>query len=150
MIPLLVLIRPFKASWLGLAAGGRNESHSGPSCRSGRADPGPDVYRTVRIYNAYDNLDLHPLFRCTNDVQFYVRLRSRSNFGAASDWYIQTPYNYHRALVWTAVMTTLSHLDPVFSNVFAIEAVNEPIADATKTPGYGDCMLRVPSLVTLF
>ncbi|KAI0091624.1 glycoside hydrolase family 5 protein [Irpex rosettiformis] len=58
--------------------------------------------------------------RCTQDVEFY------------------TDYNYHRALVWTAVMTTISHLDPSFDSVFAIEAVNEPIMDATKTPGYGD------------
>ncbi|KAI0332704.1 glycoside hydrolase family 5 protein [Cubamyces sp. BRFM 1775] len=57
---------------------------------------------------------------CTSDVEFY------------------TEYNYHRALVWTAVMTALSHLDPSFSSVFAIEAVNEPIMDATQTPGYGD------------
>ncbi|KIK98196.1 glycoside hydrolase family 5 protein [Paxillus rubicundulus Ve08.2h10] len=57
---------------------------------------------------------------CTNDVQFY------------------TPYNYHRALVWTAVMTALTHLDPTFGSVFAIEAVNEPIMDASQTPGYGD------------
>ncbi|KAK0184955.1 glycoside hydrolase family 5 protein [Armillaria mellea] len=49
-----------------------------------------------------------------------------------------TEYNYHRALVWTAVMTALSHLDPDFSNVFAIEAANEPTRDATQTPGYGD------------
>ncbi|KAG2072418.1 glycoside hydrolase family 5 protein [Suillus decipiens] len=56
---------------------------------------------------------------CTTDVQFY------------------TPYNYGRALVWTAVMTTLSHLDPNFANVFAIEAANEPINDANQTPGYG-------------
>jgi hypothetical protein len=52
---------------------------------------------------------------------------------------IQTTYNYGRALVWTAVMTTLSHLDPYFSNVFSIEAANEPITDATQTPGYGTC-----------
>ncbi|KAH7918458.1 glycoside hydrolase family 5 protein [Leucogyrophana mollusca] len=56
---------------------------------------------------------------CTDDVQFY------------------TPYNYHRALVWTAVMTTLSHLDSDFGSVFAIEAVNEPIMDADETPDYG-------------
>ncbi|KAF9234083.1 glycoside hydrolase family 5 protein [Melanogaster broomeanus] len=58
---------------------------------------------------------------CTTDVQFY------------------TPHNYARALVWTAVMTTLAHLDPCFGSVFAIEAINEPIMDASKTPGYGDC-----------
>ncbi|KAI0741797.1 glycoside hydrolase family 5 protein [Daedaleopsis nitida] len=58
--------------------------------------------------------------RCTNDVQFY------------------TPYNYERALTWTAVMTAIAHLDPDFGSVFAIEAVNEPIMDASQTPGYGD------------
>ncbi|KAI6118424.1 glycoside hydrolase family 5 protein [Pisolithus sp. B1] len=63
--------------------------------------------------------------QCTNDVQFY------------------TPHNYHRALVWTAVMTTLSHLDPQFSSVFAIEAVNEPIRDASQTPGYGDFQIKL-------
>ncbi|KAF8238144.1 glycoside hydrolase family 5 protein [Tricholoma matsutake] len=57
--------------------------------------------------------------RCTSDVQFY------------------TDANFHRALVWTAVMTALTHLDPAFSNVVAIEAVNEPIMNATLTPGYG-------------
>ncbi|KIP07427.1 glycoside hydrolase family 5 protein [Phlebiopsis gigantea 11061_1 CR5-6] len=57
--------------------------------------------------------------RCTSDVEFY------------------TEYNYHRALVWTAVMTTLAHLDPNFGSVFSIEAVNEPIMDASQTPGYG-------------
>ncbi|OCH93675.1 glycoside hydrolase family 5 protein [Obba rivulosa] len=57
---------------------------------------------------------------CTTDVEFY------------------TDYNYHRALVWTAVMTSLAHLDPNFGSVFAIEAVNEPIMDAAQTPGYGD------------
>jgi len=43
-------------------------------------------------------------------------------------------------------MTTLSHLDPNFGSVFAIEAVNEPIVDATQTPGYGTCMYY-PSLL---
>ncbi|KAI0753516.1 glycoside hydrolase superfamily [Daedaleopsis nitida] len=58
--------------------------------------------------------------RCTDDVQFY------------------TPYNYQRALVWTAVMTAISHLDPDFESVSSIQAVNEPIMDASQTPGYGD------------
>ncbi|KAF8270697.1 glycoside hydrolase superfamily [Lactarius quietus] len=58
---------------------------------------------------------------CTNNVQFY------------------TDYNYGRALTWTSVMTFLSHLHPHFESVFAIEAVNEPIMNATQTPGYGDC-----------
>ncbi|KAF8909279.1 glycoside hydrolase family 5 protein [Gymnopilus junonius] len=57
--------------------------------------------------------------RCTNDVEFY------------------TPYNYHRALIWTAVMTALSHLDPDFGSVAAIEAMNEPIMNANQTPGLG-------------
>ncbi|KAF7317835.1 Glycoside hydrolase family 5 protein [Mycena kentingensis (nom. inval.)] len=65
-----------------------------------------------------------------------------------------TPHNYHRALVWTSVMTTLVHLDPSFTNAVAIQAAsfssylssprlhtpqaNEPIMDASQTPGYGD------------
>ncbi|KAH0836816.1 glycoside hydrolase family 5 protein [Lanmaoa asiatica] len=61
---------------------------------------------------------------CTTDVQFY------------------TPYNYHRALIWTAVMTSLAHLDPNFGSVFAIEAVNEPIMDATQTPDYGEFQIN--------
>ena len=36
-------------------------------------------------------------------------------------------------------MTFLSHLHPNFQSVFAIEAVNEPIQNATMTPGYGEC-----------
>lgn len=56
-----------------------------------------------------------------------------------ADWMVQTPYNYHRALVWTAVMTALSHLDPNFSTVVGIEAMNEPITNAAQTPGLGEC-----------
>ncbi|KLO07159.1 glycoside hydrolase family 5 protein [Schizopora paradoxa] len=66
---------------------------------------------------------------CTSDVEFY------------------TEANYHRALVWTAVMTGLSHLDPDFGSVFAIEAVNEPIMDATQTPGYGDFQVNFVKVV---
>ncbi|KAF9529005.1 glycoside hydrolase family 5 protein [Crepidotus variabilis] len=58
--------------------------------------------------------------KCTTDVQFY------------------TDYNYHRALVWTAVMTALSHLHPEFSSVVSIQAINEPIMDATQTPSLGN------------
>lgn len=36
-------------------------------------------------------------------------------------------------------MTAISHLDPDFESVFAIEAVNEPLMDASQTPGYGEC-----------
>ena len=79
--------------------------------------------------------------QCTTNVQFYVR---PSNFVVTRVLCMltlsQTPYNYQRALVWTAVMTAVSHLDPDFGAVFSIQAVNEPIMDATLTPGYGDCM----------
>ncbi|GLB41592.1 putative glycosyl hydrolase 5 (cellulase A) family protein [Lyophyllum shimeji] len=57
---------------------------------------------------------------CTSDVQFY------------------TPFNYHRALVWSAVMTVLSHVDPAFDHVVTIEAANQPLRNANLTPGYGD------------
>lgn len=36
-------------------------------------------------------------------------------------------------------MTALSHLDPSFSTVAGIEAVNEPIMNASLTPGLGEC-----------
>ena len=57
----------------------------------------------------------------------------------------QSPPNYYRALQWAAVMTYITHIDPAFSSVFGIEAVNEPIMDPTKTPGYGDCEFALPS-----
>lgn len=40
-------------------------------------------------------------------------------------------------------MTGLAHLDPMFKGAVSIQAVNEPIMDATLTPGYGEC--TVPS-----
>ncbi|KAF8584224.1 glycoside hydrolase family 5 protein [Ramaria rubella] len=57
---------------------------------------------------------------CTPNVEFY------------------TPPNYFRALQWAAVTTFITHIDPAFSLVFGIEAVNEPLSDSTMTPGYGD------------
>lgn len=36
-------------------------------------------------------------------------------------------------------MTALSHLDPNFRTVAGIEAINEPIMDASQTPGLGEC-----------
>ncbi len=36
-------------------------------------------------------------------------------------------------------MTALSHLDSNFDSVAAIEAMNEPIMDASQTPGLGGC-----------
>lgn len=36
-------------------------------------------------------------------------------------------------------MTALSHLDPDFGSVAAIEAMNEPIMNADQTPGLGGC-----------
>ena len=36
-------------------------------------------------------------------------------------------------------MTGLSHLDSNFGSVFSIEAINEPVMDARKAPGFGDC-----------
>ena len=79
--------------------------------------------------------------QCTTNVQFYVRSSFDCEAKALSMLTLpQTPYNYQRALVWTAVMTAVSHLDPDFEAVFSIQAVNEPIMDATLSPGYGDCM----------
>ena len=36
-------------------------------------------------------------------------------------------------------MTALSHVDPLFSTVVAIQAINEPIMDADHTPDLGKC-----------
>ena len=36
-------------------------------------------------------------------------------------------------------MTFFSHVDPDFESVFAIEAINEPLMNATLTPGLGQC-----------
>ncbi|KAH9958846.1 glycoside hydrolase family 5 protein [Russula dissimulans] len=51
---------------------------------------------------------------------------------------LSTDYNYGRALTWTAVMTFIAHLHPSFANVFSIQAANEPIMNATQTPGLGE------------
>nr|GAT47118.1 glycoside hydrolase [Mycena chlorophos] len=67
--------------------------------------------------------------RCTATPEFY------------------TPYNYQRALTWTAVMATLAHIDPAFANAVALEAVNEPIMDASQTPGLGDFELNFVRVV---
>jgi hypothetical protein len=36
-------------------------------------------------------------------------------------------------------MTTLSHVDPNFSTVVSLEAINEPIMNGDDTPGLGEC-----------
>jgi hypothetical protein len=76
---------------------------------------------------------------CTPIAQFYVRVWSGLNLRRSDNKRHQTAPNYARALTWTAVMTTLSHLDPDFEPIFAIQAVNEPIMDATQTPGLQQC-----------
>ena len=43
-------------------------------------------------------------------------------------------------------MTFMSHLHPQFDSVFSIEAVNEPISNATQTPGLGDCKPALTSV----
>ena len=50
-------------------------------------------------------------------------------------------------------MTALSHLDPNFSTVAGIQAINEPIMDASKTPGLGECastLYSTPTVVQFF
>ena len=79
--------------------------------------------------------------RCTTDIQFYVSLLLLVSVTATLTIRPQTPYNYQRALIWTAVMTALSHLDPNFGSVYSIHAVNEPMMDSSVTPGYGECKL---------
>src|SRR5262245_48781649 len=61
---------------------------------------------------------------CTSEVHFYDS---------------PNQHNYKRAVTWAVVMAFLSHSHPAFQSVFSIEAINEPLADAKKTPGLGDC-----------
>jgi hypothetical protein len=61
---------------------------------------------------------------CTSQVEFY---------DSPDD------YNYKRAVTWSIVMAYLSHVHPAFQTVFSIEAINEPIQDASKTPGLDRC-----------
>ncbi|KAF8601197.1 glycoside hydrolase [Ceratobasidium sp. AG-I] len=87
--------------------------------------------RMLKAKGIHVILDLHALpgvaapgqmfaGRCTSNVQFY------------------TEKNYQRALNWASTMTALIHSDPDFETVFAVEAINEPVMDANKTPGLGD------------
>ncbi|KAM0750613.1 glycoside hydrolase [Meredithblackwellia eburnea MCA 4105] len=57
---------------------------------------------------------------CTDQVNFYEEA------------------NYERAVTWAMVMTFLSHIHPAFSTVKSINAMNEPIQDASQTPGLDD------------
>ncbi|KAF8307358.1 glycoside hydrolase [Clavulina sp. PMI_390] len=56
---------------------------------------------------------------CTSNLQFY---------SSPND------YNYVRAVTWGIVMTWMSHVHPAFENVFAIEAINEPVQNVANTP----------------
>jgi len=84
--------------------------------------------RQLRDAGFHVTLDMHALpgvsaanqqfaGNVTSDVQFYQ------------------DRNYRRALTWSAVLTAMSHLDPDFSSVVAIECINEPLQDANLTPG---------------
>jgi hypothetical protein len=102
------------------------------------------------IYRIFPSTHIF-IFSCTSDVEFYVGIVSivKGECVFLKTCSMQTPFNYGRTLTWTAVMTALSHLDPSFASVVSIEAVNEPIMDATQTPGYGDCKSYIPSLAVL-
>ncbi|CAE6448081.1 unnamed protein product, partial [Rhizoctonia solani] len=76
-------------------------------------------------------LDHHALPGVAAPNQMYA-----GNCSAEVNFY--KPENYRRALIWGGVMTALTHIDPDFSTVFAIQAVNQPLMDAQKTEGYGD------------
>ncbi|KAH9474072.1 hypothetical protein Pst134EA_001123 [Puccinia striiformis f. sp. tritici] len=58
-----------------------------------------------------------------------------SNRSSCRDVQFYKDHNYQRALTWSAVVTSMSHLDTDFSSVVAIECINEPLSDASLTPG---------------
>lgn len=47
-------------------------------------------------------------------------------------------------------MTYFSHVDPKFGSVFSIEAINEPLMDATRTPNFGQCGFTFLEMRLLF
>ncbi|POV96243.1 hypothetical protein PSHT_15254 [Puccinia striiformis] len=53
-----------------------------------------------------------------------------SNRSSCRDVQFYKDHNYQRALTWSAVVTSMSHLDTDFSSVVAIECINEPLSDS--------------------
>ncbi|PLW22456.1 hypothetical protein PCANC_08376 [Puccinia coronata f. sp. avenae] len=86
--------------------------------------------RQLRDAGIHVNLDMHAMPGVAASKQMFAG-------NVTSDVQFYKDHNYQRALMWSAVLTAMSHLDRDFSSVVAIECINEPLRDATLTPGLG-------------
>lgn len=84
--------------------------------------------RQLRDAGFHVTLDMHALPGVSASNQMFAG-------NVTSDVQFYKDHNYQRALTWSAVLTSMSHLDPDFSSVVAIECINEPLSDANLTPG---------------
>lgn len=93
---------------------------------------GLTMFRDAGLHVILDN---HALPGVAADKQMFA-----GNCTAQVEFYDSPDdYNYRRAVTWSIVMAYLSHTHPAFESVFTIEAVNEPIQDASQTPGLDRC-----------
>ncbi|KAA1106639.1 hypothetical protein PGT21_036756 [Puccinia graminis f. sp. tritici] len=84
--------------------------------------------RQLRDAGFHVTLDMHALPGVSTSNQMFAG-------NVTSDVQFYKDHNYQRALTWSAVLTSMSHLDPDFSSVVAIQCINEPLTDANLTPG---------------
>ncbi|PLW39027.1 hypothetical protein PCANC_00508 [Puccinia coronata f. sp. avenae] len=84
--------------------------------------------RQLRDAGFHVTLDMHALPGVSASNQMFAG-------NVTSNVQFYQDHNYRRALAWSAVLTAMSHLDPDFSSVVAIECINEPLSDANLTPG---------------
>jgi aryl-phospho-beta-D-glucosidase BglC (GH1 family) len=78
--------------------------------------------RQLRDAGFHVTLDMHALPGVSASNQMFAG-------NVTSDVQFYKDHNYQRALTWSAVLTSMSHLDPDFSSVVAIECINEPLSD---------------------
>ncbi|OAV90458.1 hypothetical protein, variant [Puccinia triticina 1-1 BBBD Race 1] len=84
--------------------------------------------RQLRDAGFHVTLDMHAMPGVSTSNQQFAG-------NVTSDVQFYKDHNYQRALTWGAVLASMSHLDPDFSSVVAIQCLNEPLTDANLTPG---------------
>jgi aryl-phospho-beta-D-glucosidase BglC (GH1 family) len=80
--------------------------------------------RQLRDAGIHVNLDMHAMPGVAASKQMFAG-------NVTSDVQFYKDHNYQRALMWSAVLTAMSHLDRDFSSVVAIECINEPLRDVS-------------------
>lgn len=84
--------------------------------------------RQLRDAGFHASLDMHAMPGVAASKQVFA-----GNY--TSDMQFYTDHNYQRALTWSAILTSMSHLDPDFESVVAVQCMNEPHYDVSLTPG---------------